>query len=61
MTNKFFDVNLIFSLLITDLLLDEDATLMSFFSNFADQDDEEELVNNLTKYVGDNCFGSLLA
>ena len=61
MTNKFFDVNLIFSLLITDLLLDEDATLMSFFSNFADQDDEEELVNNLTKYVGDNCFAALLA
>ena len=40
------------------MLLDEDATLMSFFVNFTGEDEEEELINNLIRYVGGNGFGA---
>ena len=42
---------------LTDMLFDEDTTLLSFFENFSDPEDEEELKENIIKYVGGGNFG----
>ena len=34
------------------MLFDEDAALLSFFSNYSDPEDEDELKNAVIKYVG---------
>ena len=34
---------------------------MSFFANFTDPDDEEELINNLIRYISGNCFNTQVA
>ena len=34
---------------------------MSFFANFTDPDDEEELINNLIRYISGNCFNTQAA
>ena len=39
------------------MLFDEDTTLLSFFENFSDPEDEEELKENIIKYVGAGGFG----
>ena len=39
------------------MLFDEDTTLLSFFENFSDPEDEEELKENIIKYVGGGNFG----
>ena len=44
-------------LFLTDMLFDEDTTLLSFFGNFSDPEDEEELKENIIKYVGAGSFG----
>ena len=35
-----------------DMLFDEDAMLLSFFDRYADPEDEEDLKNEVIKYVG---------
>ena len=42
---------------LTDMLFDEDTTLLSFFGNFSDPEDEDELKENIIKYVGGGNFG----
>ena len=44
-------------LFLTDMLFDEDTTLLSFFENFSDPEDEDELKENIIKYVGGGNFG----
>ena len=39
------------------MLFDEDTTLLSFFENFSDPEDEDELKENIIKYVGGGNFG----
>ena len=39
------------------MLFDEDATLMSFFSNYTDPEDEDELKAAVVKYVGGGGLG----
>ena len=39
------------------MLFDEDTTLLSFFGNFSDPEDEAELKENIIKYVGAGSFG----
>ena len=41
------------------MLFDEDTTLLSFFENFSDPEDEEELKENIIKYVGAGGFGGV--
>ena len=43
------------------MLFDEDTTLLSFFENFSDPEDEEELKENIIKYVGGGNFGGAQA
>ena len=40
------------------MLFDEDTTLLSFFENFSQPEDEQELISNLIKYVGGGNFGA---
>ena len=40
------------------MIFDEDTTLLSFFENFSDPEDEDELKQNIIKYVGGGNFGS---
>ena len=40
------------------MLFDEDTTLLSFFENFSDAEDEQELKENIIKYVGGGNFGA---
>ena len=42
---------------LKDMLFDEDTTLLSFFENFSDPEDEQELKENIIKYVGGGNFG----
>ena len=39
------------------MLFDEDTTLLSFFENFSDPEEEQELKENIIKYVGGGNFG----
>ena len=39
------------------MIFDEDTTLLSFFENYSDPEDEEELKQNIIKYVGGGNFG----
>ena len=39
------------------MLFDEDTTLLSFFENYSDPEDEDELKENIIKYVGGGNFG----
>ena len=40
------------------MLFDEDTTLLSFFENLSDPEDEEELKEHIIKYVGGGGFGA---
>ena len=40
------------------MILDEDTTLLSFFENFCDPEDHDELIANIIKYVGGGKFGN---
>ena len=43
---------------LKDMILDEDAILMSFFNNYAEPEDEEELKTNVINYVNKGNFSS---
>ena len=43
---------------LKDMILDEDAILMSFFNNYADPADEEDLKQNVINYVNKGNFST---
>ena len=43
---------------LKDMILDEDAILMSFFTNFSDPEDEEDLKQNVINYVNKGNFST---
>ena len=39
------------------MLFDEDTILLSFFERYPDEEDEQDLKNDVIKYVGGGNFG----
>lgn len=51
MLNYIFE-SLSFLYLCTDMLFEEDTTLLSFFDRYAEEDDYEDLQDSIKKYCG---------
>ena len=43
---------------LKDMILDEDAILMSFFNNYSEPEDEEDLKQNVINYVNKGNFST---